>query len=55
MKNKIIYLKDYKIPHFLIKKIDLIFDLYDDYTIVTSDIIFYKNVKYKDNNKLILD
>jgi len=38
-----IYLKDYKVPEYLIKTVDLFFKLDEDKTVVTSEVHFYKN------------
>jgi len=38
-----IYLKDYKVPEYLIKTVDLFFKLDEDNTVVTSEVQFYKN------------
>lgn len=54
MKNKIIYLKDYKVPVYKVKKMDLEFDLYDDYTVVISEAYYYKNTDSKEDNNLEL-
>ncbi len=38
-----IYLKDYIVPDYLVKKTELHVDIYDGYTIVTSNLSLYKN------------
>ena len=38
-----IYLKDYKVPAYLIKKTDLHVDIYDGYTIVTANLLLASN------------
>lgn len=38
-----VYLKDYKVPHFLIERVTLKFDLSPTATIVTSDLVFSRN------------
>ncbi len=53
-KNKTIYLKDYKVSNFLIEKTHLDFEIFDDYTLVTSEIIFFKNPESKEDNTLKL-
>jgi len=56
MKNsqaKTTYLKHYKPPAFFIERTDLVFDLYDDKTIVTSKLLFNKN-KNLDDDSLVL-
>ena len=45
---KPIYLKDYKKPDFKIKKVDLTFDLYEDYTVVTNVMQIEKLTEVKD-------
>jgi len=52
--NKIepIYLKDYKEPSFEIKSVELLFDIFDNYTIVTNIMEFYKK---DDSSHLTLD
>ena len=53
---KIIYLKDYSPPSYLIPKIDLHFDLKEKESIVTSNMTFVRNKKNESNNKdLFLD
>lgn len=47
---KTIYLKDYKKPNFLVEKIDLNFDLYDDKTIVSNKAIYYKDLDLENND-----
>jgi aminopeptidase N len=54
MKNKVIYLKDYKVPVYKVEKVNLDFDLYEDHTIVISETTYYKNIESKDNNYLEL-
>jgi aminopeptidase N len=39
---KIIYLKDYKAPDYLVKKLDLLFRIQDGKTIVTSTALYYR-------------
>ena len=52
-KPKEIFLKDYKKPDFSIKSVDLVFDIFEDYTIVTNTMEFNKtNLSQQD---LILD
>jgi len=55
MSNKTIYLKDYKVPNFLVSSLDLNFDLYENETLVTSVANYYKNPESGDDNTLILD
>lgn len=54
-KNKIKYLKDYKIPNFFIESTNLTFDLNENETIVLNESIYYKNENSKDKNDLYLD
>ena len=52
MKNsqaKTTYLKHYKPPAFFIERTDLVFDLYEDKTIVTSELLFSKNKNLDEN------
>lgn len=44
---KTIYLKDYQAPAFWIDTVDLVFDLYDDKTIVESTLKLYRNQNLK--------
>lgn len=55
MKNKTIYLKDYKVPVYLVDSLDLEFDIFDDYTEVTSVAKYRKNTDSKEENILTLD
>ncbi|MDD2790442.1 MAG: aminopeptidase N [Sulfurimonas sp.] len=48
-----IYLKDYQKPHFSIEKVDLVFDLYEEYAMVTNTMGFTKTES--EANDLILD
>jgi hypothetical protein len=41
--KKITYLKDYKVSDYLVEKINLTFDILDDFTVVENEAIFYKN------------
>ena len=54
---KTTYLKDYEPPEFCIKKTSLSFDLYEDKTLVTSHIEFFRNKNFLKNptNSLLLD
>ena len=54
---KTTYLKDYEPPEFFIEKTSLSFDLYEDKTLVTSRIEFYRNKKLPRNptDVLLLD
>jgi len=52
MRNKIIYLKDYSVPVFFVKKINLEFKLNDDCTTVQSEVLYYKNIDSKEKNDL---
>ena len=54
---KTTYLKDYEPPEFCIKKTSLSFDLYEDKTLVTSHVEFFRNKKFLKNptNSLLLD
>ena len=40
---KTVYLKDYQVPAYLIKKTDLLVQIFEEYTEVTSSIDFIKN------------
>jgi len=51
MKEK--YLKEYKQPDFSIAKVDLIFELFEDYTLVTNTMVFEK--KHAEAKELVLD
>ena len=56
MKNsqaKTTYLKHYKPPAFFIERTDLVFDLHEEKTIVTSELLFKKN-KDLDDDALVL-
>jgi len=53
--NKITYLKDYKIPNYLIEKINLQFDIFDKFTLVENEMFFYKNPSSDESWDLILD
>lgn len=51
-----IYLQDYKVPCYLIRETELYFNLYEDYTEVRSDIVFYHNPLSKEQaGTLMLD
>ena len=53
---KLTYRKDYTVSNYLIKTTDLVFKLFEDKTIVTNTMYFYKNPKSTDNsNKLFLN
>ena len=52
---KEIFLKDYQEPNFWIKKTDLIFDLYEDHTIVTSTIHIVRNTNVSPSAALRLN
>ncbi len=52
-KPKEIFLKDYKVPTFLIKNVELFFDIFDDYTIVRNVSSFHKNLASKDNSSTL--
>ncbi len=54
MKNQPIYLKNYTPSNFLVEKIDLTFDLYDDKVIVTNEMTLYKNPKLSVETKNLL-
>ena len=49
---KAIYLKDYNKPDFNCQSVDLVFDLFDEYTLVTNTMNFKKQTKTSD---LVLD
>ncbi len=51
-----IYLKDYKVPSYLIRETELFFDLYEDYTEVTSQLDFQHNqLSQEQAGTLVLD
>ena len=50
-----IYLKDYKPPEFLVDRVDLIFEIEKDKTMVTSNLKIRKNVNTDKNTPLVLD
>ncbi len=50
-----IYLKDYKVPNFLVEDIHLTFELEDHKTIVSSKITFHKNPESNEGNQLFLN
>jgi aminopeptidase N len=52
---KKIFLKDYEPSNFNIEKIDLEFDIYEDYTQVKNTSFFKKNLNSNKNNQLALD
>jgi len=54
MKNKTIYLKDYKVPNYKVEYLDLEFELAENWTIVTSEAKYYKNTESSGENNLIL-
>ena len=45
VQSKTTYLKDYNSPEFTIDKTELFFDLYEDRTLVSSKLLFKKNLK----------
>ncbi len=55
MKNKTIYLKDYKVSSYFVESIDLTYELKKDYTLVTNESKFYKNINSKEDNILKLN
>lgn len=52
---KVIQLKDYKIPNYLIDTVDLRFEVFDDHTRVTSTCHFKRHPKGEPNAPLVLD
>jgi len=54
-KKKVTYLADYKIPEYLIGKINLTFDIFDEFTLVENEAVFYKNPESENVWDLILD
>ena len=48
---KTIYLKDYQVPEYLIKTVDLFFNLDEDKTLVTTEIAVQKNTESNANTK----
>ena len=55
MKSEKIYLKDYKAPYYLIPRVDLQFDLFDDFTRVKSELTIEANTQGNESKPLILD
>ena len=53
--KKVTYLADYKVPEYLVEKINLTFDIFDDFTLVENEAIFYKNPDSEENWDLVLD
>ena len=53
--KKITYLKDYKKPSYLVEKINLTFDIFDEFVLVENKAIFYKNPEVQEAWDLILD
>ncbi len=53
--SKVIYLKDYTVPAFLVDTIFLDFDLYDTETIVKSRVVYYRNPQSQGPNILELN
>ena len=51
---KPVYLKDYRVPDFLIEETVLKFDLHEDYTRVTSGLVIQRNLAANNDNPLIL-
>ena len=49
---KTIYLKDYKEPEFECKSCELIFELFEEYVLVTNTMLFYKKDKEAKDIKL---
>lgn len=47
---KAIYLKDYKKPNYFIESTKLNFDLYEDHTLVSSELVFIQNSENNDNS-----
>jgi len=47
--KKITYLKDYKVSNYLVEKINLTFDIFEDFTIVENEAIFYRNEESENN------
>jgi aminopeptidase N len=52
---KAINLRDYQVPDFLIEKVDLVFDLRDEVTTVTSTLSLYRNPEANNQKPLVLD
>lgn len=51
-----VYLKDYRVPDFLIKTVDLCFEIENSYTLVTSNLVVEKNPQSQStSNSLLLD
>jgi len=53
--KKVTYLADYKVPEYLVEKINLTFDIFDEFTLVENEAIFYKNPDSEENWDLVLD
>jgi aminopeptidase N len=53
--KKVTYLADYKVPEYLVEKINLQFDIFDEFTLVENETLFYRNEKSEEKNDLILD
>ena len=49
-----IYLKDYQVPEYLIKTVDLFFKLDEDKTLVTAELQVYKNPESKENSEYLV-
>jgi len=47
--NKITYLADYKVSDYFVEKINLTFDIFEDFTIVENEAIFYRNEESENN------
>jgi len=47
--NKITYLADYKVSNYLVERINLTFDIFEDFTIVENEAIFYRNEESENN------
>ncbi len=53
--KKVTYLANYKVSNYLVEKINLTFDLLEDFTIVENEAVFYRNEKSEEKGDLILD
>lgn len=53
--KKITYLKDYKVSNYLVEKINLQFDIFDEFTLVENEAIFYRNENSEEKWDLVLD
>jgi aminopeptidase N len=43
--KKVTYLTDYRVSDYLVEKINLQFDIFDEFTLVENEAVFYRNTK----------